>query len=73
MKVQNNNESGTYVKVLPDTGSSPSNSVREKIVGWIEQEEIQFLIDCYLSTNEHHEQTTVSLMAWTGAHSVISN
>ena len=61
------------VKVLPDTGSTSSNSVREEIAGWIEQEELQFLVDCYLSTNEHHKPTTVSLTAWTGAYSVISN
>ena len=60
-------------KVLPDTGSTSSNSAREEIAGWIEKKELQFLVDCYLSKNEHHEPTTVSLTAWTGAHSLISN
>ena len=59
------------VKVLFDTGSTPFNFVREEIADWIEAEELKLPNDCYLSTEERHQQTAVSL-AGTGAHTVVS-
>jgi hypothetical protein len=59
------------VKVLFDTGSTPFNFVREEIADWIEAEELKLPNDCYLSTEERHQQTAVSLVG-TGAHSVVS-
>ena len=41
----NNTTNYRVVKVLPDTGSTSSNSVREEIAGWIDEEDLQFLID----------------------------
>ena len=60
------------VKVLFDTGSIPYNFIREEIAEWIEAEELKLPNDCYLSTEERRQQTTVSL-AGTGSHTVVSS
>jgi hypothetical protein len=60
------------VKVLFDTGSTPFNFVRDEIADWIEAEELKLHNVCYLSTEERHQQTAVSL-AGTGAHTVVSH
>jgi len=58
-------------RVVKDTGSTPFNFVREEIADWIEAEELKLPNDCYLSTEERHQQSAVSL-AGTGAHTVVS-
>jgi len=50
------------VKVLFDTGSTPFNFVRDEITDWIEAEEVKLLNDCYLSTEERHQQTLVRIL-----------
>ena len=60
------------VKVLFDTGSIPYNFIREEIAEWIEAEELKLPNECYLSTEERRQQTTVSL-AGTGSHTVVSS
>ena len=52
-------------KVLPDTGTTSSSFVGAEKAGRIESVEPKFPSDCYLSTNEHHQPTTISLTAWT--------
>ena len=65
--VMNTNYTNTsnyrVVKVLPDTGSTPSN---------FESEERKPFNAYYISTNKNHQPTTVS-MALSGAHTVVSN
>ena len=58
------------VKVIPDTGSTSSNFVVDKIAGWIESVERQLSSNCYLPSKMHHQPTTVS-MTWNGAHTVV--
>ena len=60
------------MKVLPDTGSTSSNSVEDEIAGWIESVERKLSSNCYLPSNMHHQPTTVS-MTWNGAHTVVRN
>ena len=50
----------------------PYNFIREEIAEWIEAEELKLPNDCYLSTEECRQQTTVSL-AGTGSHTVVSS
>ena len=60
------------VKVLFHTGSIPYNFIREEIAEWIEPEELKLPNECYLSTEERHQQTTFSL-AGNGSHTVFSS
>ncbi len=56
--------------MLPDTGSS--NFVEDEIAAWIELVERKLSSNCYLPSNMHHQQATVS-MTWNCAHTVVSN
>ena len=60
------------VKVLPDTGSAPSNFVGDEIAAWIESVERKLSSNCYLPSNMHQQPTTVS-MTWNGAYTVVRN
>ena len=70
--IETNISNYCVVKVLPDTGSVPSNFVGDEIAAWIDLVERKLSSNCYLPSNMHHQPTTVS-MTWNGAHTVVSN
>jgi len=71
--IDTNISNNRVVKVLPDTGSTPSIFVGGKIVGWIESVEHKLSSDCYLPSNKHHNQPTTDSMTGNGAHTVVRN